>query len=143
MLKKLLAPVPTAPALDWALLILRLAIGILMITHGWGKFSKVLAGSAEFGDPIGLGPSTSLALAAFAEFICSILIILGLATRLVVIPPMIVMLVAFFIVHAEDPFGRKEKTLLFLFPYISLLIAGPGKFSLDHILFSGKERHLE
>lgn len=143
MIRRFLTPATTTSALDWALLILRLGVGILMITHGWGKFTKVLAGSDQFGDPIGLGPSTSLALAAFAEFICSILIILGLATRFVVIPPMMVMMVAFFIVHAEDDFGRKEKTLLFLFPYISLLIAGPGKFSLDHYLFGSKEKQLE
>ena len=140
MFKKVLTPAKTTPFFDWALLILRLALGVLMLTHGWGKLSKILSGSYEFGDPIGLGPVASLYLATFAEFGCSILVILGLGTRLAVIPLMIVMLVAALIVHADDPFGRKEKPLLYLFPFLALLITGPGKFSLDFYLFGKANR---
>jgi putative oxidoreductase len=42
--------------------------------------------------------------------------------------------VAAFVVHAEDPFGKMEKALLYLFGYLLLAMTGPGKYSLDHLL---------
>lgn len=61
-----------------------------------------------FADPFGLGPAPSLALAVFAEVFCSILIMLGIFTRLSVIPLIITMLVAWLMVHISDPFGDQE-----------------------------------
>ncbi len=118
-------------ATDFSLLILRLVFGIGMITHGWPKFQKVLSGNFKFGDPIGLGPEVSLILAVFAEFICSILVIIGLGTRLATIPLMTTMSVVFFIVHADDGFGTKEKAFLFLGAFLVLFLTGPGKYSID------------
>jgi putative oxidoreductase len=44
------------------------------------------------------------------------------------------MLVAAFIVHGDDPFQKKELALLFLTPFLALLLAGPGRFSLDAVI---------
>src|SRR5512147_327259 len=86
------------------LLILRLGIGGYLITHGWGKLQMLLAGGADkFGDPIGLGSTVSLALVTLSEFICALLIMLGLGTRLATFPVVISMAVAAFVVHAKDP----------------------------------------
>lgn len=119
-----------------ALLILRLAAGVLMLTHGYSKL-LVLLGDApiQFGDPIGLGPQLSLILVVFAEFFCSIFLIFGLATRLFAIPLIITMLVAAFIAHANDPFMRKELPLLYASIYTVLVIAGAGKYSIDHWMY--------
>jgi putative oxidoreductase len=106
-----------------------------MITHGWPKFLKLLeGGEIQFGDPIGLGPAFSLVLAVFAEFFCSILIGIGLGTRLASIPLMITMFVAAFISHGEDPFRRKETALLYLLFYLVLLIIGSRKYSVDYLI---------
>ncbi len=86
----------------------------------------------QFADPIGLGVNVSLALAVFAEFFCSIFLIIGIATRLSTIPLIITMLVAAFIVHAADPFVRKELPLLYTSIYIVIATAGAGKFSVDY-----------
>ncbi|MDX9858472.1 MAG: DoxX family protein [candidate division Zixibacteria bacterium] len=121
-----------SPAADWGLLLLRLGVGLLMIIgHGYGKVGRVLAGNMQFGDPLGLGPGTSLVLAAFAEFVCSLAVILGLMTRAAVIPLIVTMSTAALIVHADDPFGKQELPLLFLSAYVLLLLTGPGKLSLD------------
>lgn len=119
--------------IDLGLLILRLALGAFMIYgHGWGKLMKVLAGAPyEFGDPIGLGPGVSLFLAAFAEVICSLLLMLGLFTRWATIPLIITMAVALLSVHISDPFPQQEKVLLYLVSFVVLLITGPGAYSLD------------
>lgn len=87
---------------------------------------------------LGFGREISLVLAVFAEFFCSILVILGFATRFALFPLIITMLVAIFIAHGDDPFHVKEHALLFLFPYLSLLILGAGKYSLDYLIFGKK-----
>lgn len=118
-----------------ALLLLRLFIGVLMLTHGWGKLSNFEALSGVFPDPVGLGSKLSLILAVGAEFFASIFLILGLLTRLSVIPLAFTMSVAFFVVHAADTFQVKELALLYLGIYLFIFLAGPGKYSLDAIIF--------
>lgn len=120
---------------DLGLLILRLFAGGAMITHGYPKFQKILAGNFQFGDPFGIGPEASLILAAFAELICSVLVIIGITTRLAVIPLIVTMCVAFFIVHGADDFKTRELSFLYLGIFLSLFLTGPGKFSADRVLF--------
>ena len=135
MLKNFLKPINLPNAADWAVLILRVGISLLMVTHGYAKLSKFISGDHAFADPIGIGEELSLMLTIGAEFFCSILLIIGLASRAVLIPLLFTMLVVLFIVHANDPFDKKEHALLFIIPYITLLFTGPGRFSLDKFLF--------
>lgn len=117
---------------DLGLLFLRILSGAVMLTHGYPKFQKILEGNLKFGDPIGLGQVPSLYLSTFAEFLCAILVIVGLYTRLSLIPLIINMSVAFFIAHSADDFGTKEKSLLFLGMFIVLFLTGSGRFSIDN-----------
>jgi len=138
MIKKILSSTPSALQRSIALLIGRLAFGGMMLAHGWPKLAGFAERSSVFPDPLGVGSATSLAMAVFAEFFCAILVMLGLGTRLVLIPLIITMFVAGFIHHANDPFSMMEKSLLFLSGYIVLFILGPGKISLDYMLFGKK-----
>jgi len=125
------------------LLVLRVSIAAFMMVHGYQKLQGILAGGEiQFGDPIGVGAPLSLYLTVFAEFFCSILLLLGLATRLALIPLIITMLVAVLIVHAPDGFDKKELGLHFLAVYLFLLVSGPGKYSLDRVIVrsSGRRR---
>lgn len=106
-----------------------------MLTHGYGKFMRIVNGEWRFSDPLGIGVEASLSLAVFGEFVCPILIILGLGTRLAAIPTMITMLVAWHIAHGDDPFSSQEKSVAYLFVFTCILIMGPGKHSLDQRLF--------
>lgn len=106
-----------------------------MFTHGFPKFYKLMAGGeVQFRDVLGMGPAVSLSLAVFAEVICSTFVLVGLGTRLATIPLIITMLTAAFVAHADDPFGKKELPLLYLFIYITVLILGSGKYSIDFLL---------
>lgn len=136
MLKKLLSSeILSAEAIDWASLILRISSGVFMLTHGYPKMQKLFAGGEiEFADPIFIGATASLVLTVFAEVICSVFIILGLWTRLALIPLIITMLVAVLIIHASDPLDVKEHGLLYLFPYLATFLLGSGKFSLDSMM---------
>jgi putative oxidoreductase len=123
------------------LLFFRIIVSGFMLTHGLPKIMKILEGNFSFSDPFGIGSTTSLFLAAFSEGICSILIMFGLATRLATIPLIATMATAAFIVHANDPFGRKELALMYMVFYITILLLGPGKFSVDNLLLREKRRY--
>jgi putative oxidoreductase len=134
------------------LLILRVGVGGYMASHGWGKLQMLLAGEfATFGDPVGLGGVPSLVLITFAEFFCSLLVIVGLATRFAAVPVVIAMAVATLAVHGGDPWSMetaakaffagtskswfsKEPALLFLIPFLALVFTGAGRFSLDGLI---------
>ena len=113
------------------LLILRVGFSIGLMTHGYGKFLKVINGNFKFSDPLGIGTSFSLILASFGEFIAPIFIIIGWKTRLFTIFPTLTMLVAFTIAHDGDPFSRKEKSLMYLIAFIGIYFTGPGKYSVN------------
>ena len=116
---------------DFGLLLLRIGFAIGLMTHGYGKFVKVLQGNFDFSDPIGLGPTLSLILATIGEFIAPLFIIIGWKTRWATIFPTLTMLVAFFIAHEGDPFSRKEKAFVYLIAFVTLFFTGAGKYSLD------------
>jgi putative oxidoreductase len=137
-MKKLFSTKVSENALSFALFLLRVGFGSLMlVNHGLGKLMKFSILSRTFTDPFGIGSTTSLALTIFAEFFCAAFIVLGLFTRLAAIPLVIAMSVAFFMAHnmnyKSGP-GGGEPALLFLIVFITLLIAGPGKASLDRLI---------
>jgi putative oxidoreductase len=118
-----------------ALLFFRVIAASFLLTHGFPKLQKLLSGEEiQFLDPYGLGITTSFVLVVCAEFFCSILVIIGLATRLAVIPIMITMATAVIFAHATDPFGTKEKPLLFLLIFALLFVFGSGRYSVDRII---------
>jgi putative oxidoreductase len=103
------------------ILLFRIAVGVFMLIHGWQKVENFSMLSAVFPDPLGVGSTASLVLIILAEFGCSILIILGLFARLATIPLIFGMVVAAFVIHANDAFAVKELALLYLSLYIALL----------------------
>lgn len=128
-------------ALNIVLLVSRLAAGAFMLTHGIPKLMKFFAtGDITFSDPLGVGTIPSLIMAIFSEVFCSIFVILGLGTRIAVVPLIITMLVAVFLVHAGDPFGKKELGLMYLTVYMLLLAAGSGKYSFDQWLVNKQRK---
>lgn len=104
----------------------------MMLTHGIPKLMRLSGeGPVEFAEILGMSAVVSLVLAIFAEVICSILVIVGLATRYAVIPLAITMMVVIFIVNGGEPFGERELPSLYLLGYIVLFVNGAGKYSLD------------
>jgi putative oxidoreductase len=116
------------------------------------------AGQFEMmGDPIGLGNRLSLILLMFAEFVCSLLVMAGLATRLAALPVVFAMGVAAFVAHARDPWTleaaarlffagqtkmilAKEPALIFLVVFLALAFTGAGRFSVDALIRSWRRK---
>ena len=116
---------------DIALLILRLSLAGNMLPHGIGKLNKILSGNFGFANPIGIGEAPSLFLTTFAEFACSILLLIGWKTRLASIPLSFTMAVAAFIHHFDDPWSKKELPIIYLAGFIAISLMGAGKYSID------------
>jgi putative oxidoreductase len=112
------------------LLVLRLgAGGLLLFGHGLPKLMHFSERAARFADPIGVGPGAGLALVIFAEVFCSLFVMLGLATRLAAIPPVIFFLIAALIHHAADPWAKKELAVVYLVAFLTLILTGGGNYS--------------
>lgn len=117
--------------LSVGLLLFRLCLGGLMIAnHGWIKIVNFEVLKTQFLNFLGLGSQISLILAITAEILCSILLIFGLYTRVVLIPLIITMLVAVG-THGWQIFGEAEMGFLYLLGFVFLFIVGPGDNSID------------
>ena len=132
MLKRFLFPVkPDGTFISVILLIVRVVFGVMLMNHGIDKWANYQELSAVFPDPLGIGSPLSLGLAIFGELACSMAFIIGFLYRLAMIPMIFTMCVAFFIVHADDPFAVKELAFVYLVVLVLMYIVGPGKFAVD------------
>lgn len=124
-------------AFNLATLVLRLGMGILMIPHGYDKLVHFVQYKKDFMNFLGMGSTLSLALVVFAEFFCSVFLVMGLFTRVVASILFIEMLVVVFSAHKGQVFGDGEHGMLYLTGYMAIVLLGAGKASLDAILGKG------
>lgn len=125
------------PYKKYATLVLRIALGIVFIAHGWGKVTGIEGTAAFFGD-VGIPLSSFFAyVVAAVEFGGGILVLLGLFTRVAAALIGIVMIVAIFTVKLSDGFlGGYELDFTLLCVAIALMLLGNGPVSLGS---SGEE----
>lgn len=123
----------------WGLLLIRVVSGLGIALHGWGKIQKPFTWMG----PDAPVPGFLQALAALSEFGGGIALILGFLTPLALFGLAITMIVAITTVHlkAGHPFVARgggpsfELAALYLAVSLLVLIAGPGRLSLDAIFF--------
>ena len=130
-MKKILS-VPYSPkTIHLALLVTRVIIAVLMLTHGLPKLAMLLSGDqVQFPGVMGMSPVFSLSLAVFAEVVCSLLLLIGFGTRLASVPLIITMLIALFAIHLADPFAKQELAIHYLLVYVVLFLRGVNGRSL-------------
>lgn len=124
-----------SPTTDFGLLVLRLGVGLpLALAHGLGKVPpspEFVETTAALGFP---APLLFAWGAAAAEFAGGLLLAAGLLTRPAALLIVVTLSVAFFGQHAGDPFGIRERALLYLVPALTLLVTGGGRFAVDNLL---------
>jgi putative oxidoreductase len=130
-LKKLLSIKYSPHAFNTAMLLLRVCIGILMMSHGFGKLQGYGKNHSDFMNFLGMGSTVSYTLVVFAEFFCALFVVIGLFTRVSCIPLIITMGVALFKAHNGELFGDGETSAIYLVCFVVILLLGPGKFSID------------
>ena len=120
-------------SIDLGLLVLRVAsAGSMLWLHGRGKLMDFEKAAEKFPSILG-NAKVSLGLAVFAEVLCAGLLVLGLFGRFAALSLAITMGVAFVMVHkmALTGAGNGEMAFLYLIPFATLVLTGPGKFSVD------------
>ena len=104
---------------SFLILAVRLFFGVLFFVHGLDKLMNFSVLSETYPSFFGLGSYMTLMLAVFSEFCCSLFLIAGLLERIMVLPMIVAMGVAFFDVHdAMMPEG--ELSLIYLVMFIIL-----------------------
>ena len=116
------------------LLLMRASAGLsLFLKHGMEKFTGYSTMVRHFPDPIHIGAHAGLAYALLSDGICSLLVVLGLATRPAAALILINLLTAFFLVHKAAFFtdGHVELVFLYIAIFAAILFTGAGRFSVD------------
>lgn len=134
--ERVLEMVNTAGWLGPALV--RVTLGVVFMGTGWGKLhslDKVTNFFMQLGLP---APHFQAVLVASTEFFGGLAILLGLATRLAAIPLMITMIVAIATAKRSEIDGVQSllgfEEFSYLAMYLWLIVAGPGKLSIDHLI---------
>lgn len=134
-MRKLFSTGFTNGSVNLSLFLLRVVFGgLIFFQHGYEKLIKYSTLRYGFPDPFKIGSTMSFSLVAFAEGICSILLVLGLLTRLAAIPLVIAMGVVVFMIKQHASIGDRELPAMYLCAFLVILFAGPGKASVDKLL---------
>ena len=119
--------------ISFLILAVRVFFGILFFIHGVDKMMNFSILSDTYPSVFGLGSYMTLMLAIFTEFCCSLFLIFGLMIRVILIPMIISMAVAFFDVH-DAIISEGELALIYFIMFIILYITGPGRYSVDYLI---------
>ena len=109
---------------------------LLFYKHGYEKIFGFQEMLQNFPDPIGIGKEPSFFFAFIADSICSILILLGLFTRVAAFLILINLFVAFLGFHNGMINDHGEAMMLYATNVLILIFTGPGMLSLDARLTS-------
>ena len=115
------------------ILALRVFFGVLFFTHGLDKMINFNALSETYPSVLGFGSYMTLMVSIFCEFACSLFLIAGLMERIVLLPMIASMAVAFFDIH-DGMFPEGELSLIYLILFVVLLLTGPGRYSVDYLI---------
>ncbi len=132
-MRRLLSTKYSAGAFNTAMLLIRIVAGILMLQHGYEKLTHFNDTVSHMINFLGIGQRASTILVIFAEFFCSLLLIIGLFTRFACIPLIITMVVAMWKVHHNDYLGEEDISL-YILSYVTLFLLGAGKVSVDSMI---------
>jgi putative oxidoreductase len=114
------------------LLVLRIWFGlVLAFGHGLAKVADLPSFVAKVGAQGFPLPGLLAPAAALSEFVGGLLLAIGLASRPAALFVVVTMLVAALHVHASDPFTKKELAFAYGVAALTVLVGGPGHFSVD------------
>ncbi|HDS1678808.1 TPA: DoxX family protein [Pseudomonas putida] len=128
-----------SPALTASgLLFMRVMAALLLFfIHGLPKLLDWSGELQRIEDPFGLGASLTLGLAVFAEVVCPVLLVLGIAARLACLPVLAVLLVALLVVHPDWSLEQGQFAWLLVALYGGLALTGPGAYSVSGLIGRG------
>lgn len=122
---------------NMALLLFRILFAAeLFRVHGMKKFRVINGKQEQIPNPLHLPEKLNGLVAVFADTMVPFLLILGIGTRLVLLPTFGVTAVGYFVVHRKDSLEIRDVPYTYSIILALLWILGPGTFSIDHYIFN-------
>ena len=126
---------PAASTLHVSALVFRVLLSMeLMYAHGLKKLGVGLAEAEKIPNPLHLPGAFNNLFADAANLVFPLFVIVGLLTRLAILPILAVTLTGYFVLHFHDAPLIKDAPFMYSLSYLLLLVSGPGKYSLDYYI---------
>ncbi|WP_333597888.1 DoxX family protein [Chryseobacterium flavum] len=137
ILKQILSSDLGSPFNDASFLVFRVLLAIqLFRVHGLKKFRLENGQREVIPNPLGLPDKFNAIVASFADLVVPFLIILGLGTRLAVLPTIGVTAIGYFVVHRKDSLEVRDVPFMYTLSLLLILALGAGRYSLDYYLLN-------
>jgi len=118
-----------------ALLVFRILLALeLFRVHGMKKFRVENGQREHVPNPLGLPDKLNGMVATFSDTVVPFLIMLGVGTRLVVLPTVGVTAIGYFVVHRKDSLEVRDVPYMYTLCLLFILALGAGTYSIDHYL---------
>jgi putative oxidoreductase len=122
---------------NWALLAFRVLLAVeLFRVHGLKKYRGNNGKPEVVPNPLHLPQQLNSLVAVFSDTVVPLLVIIGVALRLVIIPTIAVTAVGYFVVHRHDTVEVRDVPYMYTLCFLFLLFIGAGTFSIDHLLYN-------
>jgi putative oxidoreductase len=121
---------------NWALLGFRVLLALeLFRVHGMKKFKLVNGQKVHEPNPFHLPEKLNGLVATFADTVVPCLVVLGIGTRIAVLPTIGVTATGYFVVHRKDSAEVRDVPYMYTLCFLFLMVAGAGTFSADHYFY--------
>ncbi|MVT12022.1 DoxX family protein [Chitinophaga tropicalis] len=118
-----------------ALLIYRVLLALeLFRVHGLKKFRVENGQKEHVPNPLHLPEKLNAFVATFSDTVVPFLVMLGLGTRLAILPVIGVTAIGYFVVHRKDSLEVRDVPYMYTLSFLFLLVIGAGTYSLDNYL---------
>ena len=124
------------------ILVVRVVFGVLFFMHGVDKMMNFNTLVVGYPSVLGFGSYPTLMVTIFCEFCCSLFLIAGLLVRIMTVPMIISMGVAFFDIH-DAIISEGELSLIYFIVFILLFLTGAGRYSLDYLIDSRFRKEMD
>lgn len=136
LIRRLTTISPTLNLFHLSMLLFRIAVSIeLIVAHGLKKLGIGVAMVEQVPNPLQLPEIFNQGFALASNLIFPVFVILGLFTRVVILPILAVTLTGYFVLHWHDALLVKDAPFMYSVVYLLILALGPGKYSIDYFIY--------
>jgi putative oxidoreductase len=135
LIRRLTNTFPEATLFHLSVLIFRVAVSIeLMLAHGMKKIGIGVQVAEHVPNPLHLPGVLNEWFAIAGNLIFPVFVIVGLFTRLAILPILAITLTGYFVVHLHESILEKDTPFMYSVVFLLILFIGPGKYSIDSLL---------
>jgi putative oxidoreductase len=135
MVKQLLYSDAGSELNNWTLFFFRILLAFeLFRVHGLRKLKNEMGQEEQIPNPLYLPEKLNQFVANFSDLVAPFFVMVGFATRLVVLPIIGVTAIGYAVVHRRDSLQVRDVPYVYTLSFLLLLLMGPGKYSIDQSL---------